>query len=185
MLAHRRALGEELGTSTLNTIVCALLNLFVGVFAWQSIVWRSHNDLSLTVANRFIVTLYPLADLMVIAIIVRLLLGGGLRNGSLLLVTAAMGWFLASDVGWSDFIRSNAFPDRWREYFVEASGLAARAIMATAFLVPSVRTAAAPEGGSSRLGPLGWLGLAASILTAPLVLLLQALLDRLYSVSSF
>jgi hypothetical protein len=29
------------------------------------------------------------------------------------------------------------------------------------------------------------MGMAASVLTAPLVLLLQALLDRLYSVSSF
>jgi hypothetical protein len=185
MMVYRRAVEEELGSGTINTIACALLNLFLGVFAWQYIVW-AHNDDSLTLANRFIVTLYPLADLMVVALILRLLLGGGFRNAALLLVAAAMGWFLASDVGWSDFIRSHAFPDRWREFFVEASALVARALLAGVTLLPSAGTIAPrPLRGTPGLGALGWLGMAASVLTAPGVLLLQALLDRLYSVSSF
>jgi hypothetical protein len=181
----RQAAREELGAGTITTIACALLNLFVGVFAWQNIVW-AHNDYSLTLTNRFVVTLYPLADLLVIALILRLLLAGGYRNASLLMLAAAMGWFLLSDVGWSDFIRGHAFPDRWRQLLVEGSSMVARALLAGAALVPSARTLAPPvEETPQRLGALGWLGMAASVLTAPLVLLLQALLDRLYSVSSF
>jgi hypothetical protein len=184
-LVWRQAAREELGTGTITTIACALLNLFVGVFAWQNIVW-AHNDYALTLSNRFIVTLYPLVDLLVVALVLRLLLAGGFRNTSLLLVAAAMGWFLLSDVGWSDFIRSHAFPDRGRELLIESSSMIARALLGGAALVPAVRTLAPPvEGALPRLGALGWLGMAASVLTAPLVLLLQALLDRLYSVSSF
>jgi hypothetical protein len=185
-LVYRHIACEEVGTGTLSTIGCALLNLFIGVLAWQSIVWRAHNDYSLTLANRFIVTLYPLADLMVIALILRLLLSGGFRNTSLLLIALAMGWFLVSDMGWSDFIRSHSFPDRLLEYLVEASALVARAVLGAAPLLPAVRTVGpAVEGPLPRLGWLGWLGIAASTLTAPVVLALQALLDRLYSVTSF
>jgi hypothetical protein len=185
IMVCRRAAGEELGSGTIKTIASALLNLFLGVFAWQYIVW-AHNDDSLTLANRFIVTLYPLADLMVVALILRLLLSGGFRNAGLLLVAAAMGWFLVSDVGWSDFIRAHAFPDRWREYLVEASALVARGLLGGVTLIPAAGTIApAPHGEPLRLGALGWLGIVASVLTAPGVLMLQALLDRLYSVSSF
>ena len=184
LFVYRRARVEELGAGTINTIACALLNLFVGVFAWQYIVWRAENDTSLTLANRFIVTLYPLADLMVVALVLRLLLGGGFRNVSLLLIAAAMGWFLASDVGWSDYIRSHAFPHRWREFFVEASSIIARALLGAVTLLPSVGAIAPSTAGAPRLGPMGWVGLAASVLTAPVVLGMQALLDRFYSVSS-
>jgi hypothetical protein len=186
MFLYRHAACEELGTGTLNTIACVLLNLFIGVLAWQSIVWRAQSDHSLTLANRFIVTLYPLADLMVIAIILRLLLSTGLRNPSLLLIGTAMVWFLASDLGWSDFIRSKSFPDRLLEYVVEVTAVIARAVLGAVTLLPSVRSMSpAEEGPLPRLGWLGWLGIAASTLTAPVVLMLQALLDRLYSVASF
>jgi len=183
---YRHAACEELGSGTLNTIACALLNLFIGVLAWQSIVWRSQSDHSLTLANRFIVTLYPLADLMVISLILRLLLSGGFRNSSLLLIATSVAWFLASDMGWSDFIRSHSFPDRLLEYLVEVTAMIGRAVLGAAPLLPASRTVApGAEGPLPRLGWLGWVGIAVSTLTAPLVLALQALLDRLYSVASF
>jgi diguanylate cyclase len=186
IFVYRQAACEELGTGTLNTIASALLNLFVGVLSWQYIVWRAHSDHTLTLANRFIVTLYPLADLMVIALLLRLLLGGGFRNASLLLVTTSMGWFMASDLGWSDFIRTHAFPDRWLQFVVEATSVGARATLGATTLLPAVRTLGpSDEHPLPRLGWLGWLGLVASTLTAPVVLALQALLDRLYSVTSF
>src|SRR6185436_3417088 len=186
LFVHRQAAAEELGTNTLLTIGCVLLNLFVGVFAWQGVVWRPSSDQTLTLANRFIVTLYPLADLMLVGLCVRLLLGGLFRNGSVLLISAGLVLFGAVDLGWSDFLRGAELPDRVTEYIMEATSLLARALLAAAALVPGVRTVAAPAGGRRPgLGALGWLGLLASGLTAPRVLLLQALLDRLYSVTSF
>jgi hypothetical protein len=186
IIVYRQAACEELGAGTLNTIACVLLNLFIGVLAWQSIVWRSQSDHSLTLANRFIVTLYPLADLLVIAPILRLLFAGGYRNASLLLIATSMGWFLASDLGWSDFIRSHSFPDRVLQYVVEATSVVARAVLGAATLVKDVRALGpAHDRPLPRLGWVGWLGIAASTLTAPVVLMLQAMLDRLYSVTSF
>lgn len=186
LFVYRQAACEELGSGTIYTIACALLNLFVGVLAWQYVVWRGHSDHSLTLAHRFTVTLYPLADLMVIALLLRLMLSGGFRNASLLLITTSMGWFLASDLGWSDFIRSHAFPDRLLQFMVEAASVIARALLGVTTLLPSVRSVGPTvEGPLPRLGWLGWLGLGASTLTAPIVLILQALLDRLYSVASF
>jgi hypothetical protein len=185
VFVYRQAASEEVGSNTLLTIACVLVNLFAGVFAWQSVVWRSSSD-SVTLANRFIVTLYPLADLMLMGLCCRLLLAGHFRNASLMLITGGLLVFGAADLGWSDFLRGAELPDSTTEYIMEASSLGARGLLGAAALVPAVRTVVpASEGAHPRLGALGWLGLLASALTAPLVLLLQALLDRLYSVTSF
>jgi hypothetical protein len=186
IFVYRQAASEELGTNTLLTIACVLLNLFVGVFAWQGVVWRASTDQTLTLANRFIVTLYPLADLMLLGLCCRLLLAGHFRTGSVLLISAALLLFCSADLGWSDFLRGAELPDHTVEYLLEVTSLAARMLLGAAALVPSARALIpAPHDERPRLGGLGWVGLLASVLTAPLVLLLQALLDRLYSVTSF
>jgi hypothetical protein len=184
LFVYRQAASEELGTNTLLTIACVLLNLFVGVFAWQGVVWRTSTE-QLTLANRFIITLYPLADLMLIGLCGRLLLAGHFRSASVVLVSIALVLFGAADLGWSDFLRSAELPDSATEFIMEATSLVARAVLAAATVVPSVNTLIPQTTERPRLGALGWLGLLASGLTAPLVLLLQALLDRLYSVTSF
>jgi hypothetical protein len=186
IFVYHQAATEEVGTNTVVTIACVLLNLFVGVFAWQGVVWRASTDQSLTLANRFIVTLYPLADLMLLALCCRLLLAGLWRNASVLLVSLGLILFAAVDLGWSDFLRGAELPDHVTVFLMEATSLAARTLLGAATLIPSVRAVMpAPDGERARLSALGWLGLLASALTAPLVLLLQALLDRLYSVTSF
>jgi hypothetical protein len=100
------------------------------------------------------------------------------------LIATAMAWFLASDVGWSDYLRSHAFSQRWHQYFAESSSITARALLGAVTLLPSVTAIAPRTEGAPRLGGWGWVGLAGSVLTAPVVLLMQALLDRLNSVSS-
>jgi hypothetical protein len=186
LFVYHQAASEELGTNTLLTIACVLLNLFVGVFAWQAVVWRTDSDQGLTLANRFIVTLYPLADLMLMGLCCRLLLGGHFRTVSAMLLAASLVLFGGADLGWSDFLRSAALPDRQSAFLMEATSLVARGLLGAAALVPSVRqVVSAPEGAPPRLSALGWLGLLASALTAPLVLFLQAMLDRLYSLTGF
>ena len=186
VIVRRRAATEDLGTMMLNTAVCLLLNLLVGLLAWELIVWRAQSDPSVTLANRIIVTLYPLADTVVLALTVRLALGGGLTRPTLALLVTSLLAFLVSDVAWSVFLRSGRMPEPGTQYLMEATSITARALLACAALHPAIRDVAPPLGDRQlRLGRLGWIGLAASVVTAPLLLILQALLDRLYSVTSF
>jgi hypothetical protein len=185
LLVHRQAIVEDLGAMLLHTAVCALLNLFVGIFAWEIIVWRTPSDHSLTLANRLVVTIYPLADLMVLALLLRLWLGTGWRSPPVALLFAGMCGFLAADIGWVGFLRSGAMPERLTQYLMEVTSVGSRALLAASALHPAMRDIApSAEARAERLGALGWLGLSASVLTAPLVIIVQALLDRLYSVTS-
>jgi hypothetical protein len=185
-VVRRRAVHEDLETTMLNTAVCLLLNLFLGIFAWEFIVWRTQSDHSLTMANRLIVTVYPLADLMLVALLMRLLLGGGLRNASFLMLVAGLGCLLAADVVWSGFLRNGSEPVTLTKHLLHTSSALGRAFLVAAALHPAVRTLAPPPTRpDQRLGLFGWTALAASVLTAPLVIVLQAILDRVYSVTSF
>jgi hypothetical protein len=184
ILAHRRAASEDMGTMMLYTFVCVLLNLFAGVLAWELIVWRTQSDPSLTLANRIVVTIYPLADLIVLALMLRLLLAGGYRNATLWLMTAALLAFFAADVGWAGFLRGGTLPDSVKQYLLDATSVSARALMAAAALHPAMREVApSTPGRPPPLGGFGWAGLLASALVAPAVIVLQAVLDLLYSVS--
>jgi hypothetical protein len=186
ILVYRRVASEDLATALLNTIICVLLNLFLGIFAWEFIIWGTVSDQSLTWANRLIVTVYPLADLLLIALVLRLLLGGGLKNPSVLLMVAAFCCLLACDVGWAAFHRSGGDPSVATRHLLHMAAMAARAFLGAAALHSGIRDVApSVTGRVPRLGVFGWVGLAASALTAPLVILLQALLDRLYSVTGF
>jgi hypothetical protein len=185
-LVYQRAAREDLGAMMLNTAICLLVNLFMGILAWELIVWRVQADLSLTLYNRVVVTIYPLADLTLVALVLRLLLSSGFRNPSVALVVAAFAGFLAADLGWSTFLRSGETPSDRTIYLLNSVSMAARGLLGAAALHPSMGDVApARDDRQVRLGALGWVGLVASVVTAPLVLLLQAVLDLLYSVTSF
>jgi hypothetical protein len=185
-VVRRRAVHEDLETTMLNTAVCLLLNLFLGIFAWEFIVWRTQSDPSLTLANRLIVTVYPLADLMLVALLMRLVLGGGLRNASFAMLVLGLAFLLVADILWSGFLRNGTEPTVLTKHVLHSSSMLGRASLVAAALHPSVR-ALAPGATTpdQRLGFFGWTALGASVLTAPLVIALQAILDRLYSVTSF
>jgi hypothetical protein len=185
LLLYRRAAVEETGAALLNTILAGLLNLFLGIFAWELVVWGSLSDQRLTEASRLVVTVYPLADVLLIAFLVRLLLGGGFRNPALLLLLVSFVSLLLGDVGWAAFHRSGTEPPQALLHLFHSSSMAARMLVGAAALHPSMRAITPDVDPPPPLGRLGALGLVASVITAPLVIVLQALLDRFYSVISF
>jgi diguanylate cyclase len=132
------------------------------------------------------VTAYPLADLIVIALMVRLMFGGGARNPAFLFMLASLGGFLIADVGWSVVIRASSPPTPAQQHFLEMASMSAYALMGASALHPSTREIApTPQGQPIRLGWLGWAALGISALTAPTVIIIQAVLDHLYSLNSF
>jgi hypothetical protein len=185
ILVHRRVAHEDLESTMLHTAMCVLVNLFLGILAWELIVWRNPSDQSLTWANRLVVTVYPLADLMLIALVMRLLLGGGFRNRTLMLMVTSLGFLLLADIAWSGYLRNGTEPGTLFKHLFHCSSMSGRAFLAAAALHPAIRTIIPDEQVAPRLGVFGWVALGASVLTAPLVILLQAILDRVYSVTSF
>jgi hypothetical protein len=93
---------------------------------------------------------------------------------------------LPSDIGWPIFVRSGTTPSHPVQYFMEATWMIACALMGAATWHPDVRELSrSVDGRVPALGALGWVGLLVCVLMAPLVVLLQALLDRLYFLTSF
>jgi len=102
-LLYARIAAEDTGMALLNTLVCVLLNVYFGIFAWDFIVWGTGLDPNVTWANRLIVTVYPLADMALVALALRLLLGGGYRQPPLVFLVAAFACLVGSDLGWAAF----------------------------------------------------------------------------------
>jgi hypothetical protein len=170
----------------LGTTLCALITLVLAIFAWEFVVW-SNTDRTLTFAQRLIWTAYPLSDLMVIAFILRLLFAGGGRNPALAMVVAAVVCLLVADVGWAVILRSGVSPPELTRKLLLTSSLGAYALLGGAALHPSVRdiVPSAPPEGPVRLTRVAWAGLAICALTAPTALVVHALLDRAYALSTF
>jgi hypothetical protein len=186
MLVFRGTTREDFGTMMLNTTICVLLDLVVGILAWQYVVWQPMTNMTITLAYRVTVTVYPLVDLFVMSLVLRLLLSTGAKNLSMWLVVAWFLLLLPSDLGWASSMRIGHSPARLHQYLMEATWTASCALMGAAVWHRDLRTIGrAPEDRTPRLDAFGWLSLLACTLMAPLVVLLQVLLDRFYRLSDF
>jgi hypothetical protein len=186
LLAYRRTAHEDLAGLIISTAVCVVVSMFLAIFAWEYIVWQENRDHSVALARRLVVTAYPLADVIVIALMVRLMFGGGARNPAFACMLGSLGGFLIADVGWSIFTRASEPPTPVQQHLLEMASMAAFALMGASALHPASRTIAPSiDGQPIRLSLLGWAALGISALTAPIVLIVQAVLDHLYSLNSF
>jgi hypothetical protein len=185
-LVWRRSASEDSLWLLLHTLVCALVAAAMAIVAWEFIVWQTHTDPNLSLPSRVIVTVYPLGDLIVLALLLRLVFAGGARNVAFLLVMISLCFFLGADVGWAAVVRRGTGLSPELKRVLEMASMMAFALVGAAALHPAIqaitRTEEAAHPGPA---PLRWVALIVSIITAPLVLLTQALLDHWYTVSSF
>jgi hypothetical protein len=185
-LVYRRSAREDNWGLFLGTTLCALVTLVLAIFAWELIVW-STTDRTLSFAKRLIWTIYPLADLMVIAFVLRLIFAGTGRNPAFVLVVAAICCLLIVDIGWAVILRSGVTPGNLTRKLLEMSAMTSWALMGAAALHPAVKEIAPADatGRHPRLSRIGWAALAVCALTAPTALAVHALLDRAYALSTF
>jgi hypothetical protein len=182
LFVYRRSASEDIEATLLRTAGCALLTMFLGIFAWEFIIWQT-SDQRLSMAKRLMVAAYPLADLVVIALLLRLVFGGGTaRNAAFLMVVGSLFAFLGADIGWAIYLRAAREPTEIGRHLLEMGSMSGYALLGAAALHRAVRDIAPPDSGR-RLHAIGWAALAVSILTAPTVLLLQAILDHYYLVA--
>jgi hypothetical protein len=185
-LVYRRSATEDLGALLINTFVCAMVSGALAIVAWEFIVWQTNIDPTITMAKRMVVTAYPLGDLILMALVLRLVFAGGARNAAFALMVAALCAFLGADIGWAGFLRSGKSPGDSGRHLLEMSSMLAFALLGAAALHPAVRNIGRLQSAADpRLRLLRWVALLVSILTAPAMLLAQALLDRWRSVTSF
>ncbi len=180
ILVYRRSGNEEhdgIGV-VLGTAISTMVTVAMGVIAWETII-SPQTEARVTFLNRVVVTAYPLGDLVVLALMVRLLLSGGLFNGAFLLMLASILCFLGADIGWAATNGVESSPLAGR--LLHTASLVAYALPGAAVCHPGIRPVAAPAvPDRSRNGPTLWGSLAVSLLTAPIVLLVEALFDRVY-----
>jgi diguanylate cyclase (GGDEF)-like protein len=147
----------------------------LGLLCWVFVIHPVTSDPALTLLGRAVVGAYPLGDLIVLAMMVRLLLGGGSHNASFRLMIGSLLLFLGGDVGWVVVNQLGVTPGRLLGNILDAVFLMAFAIFGVAALHPSMREAdeqSAPR--AARLSPALLVLLTTASLIAPGVLLIQA-----------
>jgi HPt (histidine-containing phosphotransfer) domain-containing protein len=167
LIRHRQA-QRDWATLIDTTIIALGLGLLSWVFIIRPVASSAGSGLLALIA----VVAYPVADLVVLAMMVRLLLGGGKRNAAFFLMIAAVVSLLLVDVGWAVIAQVGRAPPALH-LVLSAGSLLAFALIGAAALHPSVREIAQPMPRPEGLGRGLLAGLALASLTAPAVLMWQ------------
>ncbi len=97
LLIRRRTVARDwaalIDTTTITT--------GLGLLCWVFVIHPSAQDDSLTLLGHGMSIAYPVGDLVVLAMLVRLLLGAGSRSASYRLMSASLVLFLAGDAAWA------------------------------------------------------------------------------------
>jgi diguanylate cyclase (GGDEF)-like protein len=146
----------------------------LGLLVWVFIIRPSLGSPLLSVLGQAVVVAYPIADIVVLAMIVRLLIGSGGRGVSYRVLAATVIMFLAGDMGWATINQLGLEPGRHESALLSMLFLAGYSMFGVAALHPSVRTVA-EEGAApqSRLSPVMLVVLTAVSLIAPGLLIVE------------
>jgi hypothetical protein len=84
----------------------------LGLLVWVFIIRPSLGSPLLSVLGQAVVVAYPIADIVVLAMIVRLLIGSGGRGMSYRVLAVTVIMFLAGDMGWATINQLGLEPQR-------------------------------------------------------------------------
>jgi signal transduction histidine kinase/CheY-like chemotaxis protein len=150
-----------------------IITTALALLSWVFVIRPLTSDPTVTVLARMVVVAYPIGDVVLLAMLVRLLLGGR-RHQSLRLLMGALFCFLGADLGWAVVGQLTLTPDLLLQRSLETITIAAYALIGLAGLHPSVVEMAQPVGPQPvRLGVPLLAGLTAAALVGPLLLLHQ------------
>lgn len=141
MLAHRRAAGHDWSTIVDATIVIVGLSLL----SWVFVVSASLHESALSLIGLFVVVAYPVGDLAVLGVLVRLLLQSNMdRNRALYLITLGLTLFLFGDLSWVVIFRFNFVLSGLERTLLQSVFLAAYACFGAAAVHPDSRKISEP-----------------------------------------
>ena len=164
------------GRDRASLIDATVISTGVGMLAWVFLAAPYSVDASLPLVERVLSMLYVMLDVLVLALVIRMAIGGGDRSRAYLLMTAGWLVLVAADAGRALLVLLGTYDPSSP---VEAGWLVAYALWGAAVLDPSVATLTdpvpAPRTGLTRARLAS---LAGASLMAPAILAIQALRDQ-------
>ena len=172
VLLRRRSLTSDLG----SLIDAAIVSVGVGVVSWVYLVTPYVTDASLGTLDKLISAAYPVGDLLLLCLVVRLLLVPGRRPRAHLLLALSLLVLLVSDSGYAYSILIEA--DVAGSPVLDVGWLTSYLLLAAAALDPSAgeldQVAATPPAA---LTPRRLMVLACASVVAPVVLAVQTVTE--------
>jgi diguanylate cyclase (GGDEF)-like protein len=164
------------GRDRASLIDATVISTGVGMLAWVFLASPYSVESSLPLIERVLSMTYVVLDVLVLALVIRLAIGGGDRSRAYLFMTAGWLVLVASDAGRALLVLVGAYHPASP---VEAGWLAAYALWGAAVLHPSIATLTDPiPAPRTSLTPVRLVALASAALMAPAILAIQAVLDQ-------
>jgi hypothetical protein len=153
MLIRSRSPGRDRA----SLIDATVISTGVGMLAWVFLASPYSADASLPLIERILSMLYVVLDVLVLALVIRLAIGGGDRSRAYLLMTTGWLVLVAADAGRALLVLLGTYDPSSP---VEAGWLVAYALWGAAVLDPSVATLTDPVPAPHRAdpGPAGLAG---------------------------
>jgi diguanylate cyclase (GGDEF)-like protein len=116
----------------------------LGLLSWVFLIDPTNGDTSLSVFGHVVSVAYPVGDVLLLAMMVRLLLGVGSRTPAFRMMTASLVLILLPDVAWAVINQVGWEPSSLAEHFLHISYLVAYSLFGCAAVHPSVREVGQP-----------------------------------------
>jgi diguanylate cyclase (GGDEF)-like protein len=170
LVVRRATTGHDWGAVMDSTTITT----GIGLLSWVFVIRPAAADPTLSVLGHVVSVAYPVGDVLVLAMLVRLLLGGGGQTRAFRLVTASLVLFLGGDAAWTVINYLDWSPPGLVVRALGAVFLVAYVCFGLAGLHPSMGELGQPVPVREvRLNPRVLLLLAAASLIAPAILALE------------
>jgi diguanylate cyclase (GGDEF)-like protein len=161
------------GRDRASVIDATIIATGLGLLSWVFLMKPAATDSTLTVVGRLISIGYPAADVLLLALVARLLVGAGVRNTAFQLLAGSLLVMLAGDVGFAVLAQADAFTPN---NAINLTWLLAYLLFGAAALHPSMAALSEPAAARTRRLTRRRLSLLTGVsLVAPILLLGQAL----------
>ena len=171
-LLIRARTGRHDWTTLVDT---ATISTGLGLVCWVFLIRTVMSDSTLGLLGHTVSVAYPVGDVVLIAMLVRLVFAGDVRLVSFWMLAASLLFFLTGDVSWAGINQTDAVPPTLIAHLLDACFLLGYVLPGVAALHPSVRELGkrAPRR-QTHLNPILLVLLTATSLIAPGILALEA-----------
>jgi PAS domain S-box-containing protein len=167
LLIRRRDPGRDIA----SLIDAMIVTIGVALLSWVFLIAPYTHNETLDLGAKLVSVAYPLGDILLLGVAVRLAVGSGRRSSAYYLILAAIGAVLATDsiYGWivlhGTYHPGDPLDGGWIAYYL---------LWGAAALHPSMVTLSQPATFKARLTPTRIAAVAAATLIAPIVELVRA-----------